>query len=84
MAMARRLRIRLVRDNLGALDLLSMGGFHVTPRATPGPRGPRWRRWRRRVKPAGRKPLVALLPMLARKLRDRGRRPDSTGTSRPH
>jgi len=82
--MARRIRIRLVRDDLGALDLLSMGGFHVTAHAVPNPHAPRWRRWRRRGNPAGRKPLVALLPILARKLRHRGRRHDQSGINRPH
>jgi hypothetical protein len=67
--MARRIRIRLVRDDLSALDLLSMGGFHVSPPSPSGRRGPKWRRWRRRTKPAGKRPLVALLPMIARKLR---------------
>jgi hypothetical protein len=71
--MARRLRIRLLRDDLSALDLLSMGGFHVSPPNSPGRRGPRWRRWRRRAKPAGKRPLVALLPTIARKLRHRGK-----------
>ncbi len=66
--MARRLRIRLLRDDLSGLDLLSMGGFHVSPPG-PGRRDPRWRRWRRRTKPAGKRPLVALLPAIARKLR---------------
>jgi hypothetical protein len=82
--MARRIRIRLVRDDLGALDLLSIGGFHVSPHGPVNPRAPRWRRWRRRAKPAGRKPLVALLPILARKLRQRGRRHDQSGLNRPH
>jgi len=82
--MARRLRIRLVRDDLGALDLLSIGGFHVTPHAAPNPRKPRWRRWRRRAKPAGRKPLTGLLPILARKIRERRGRHDSSGLNRPH
>lgn len=81
--MARRLRIRLVRDDLGALDLLSMGGFGVTP-PPPGRRGPRWRRWKRRPKPAGKRPLVALLPMLARKLRHRAKGPGPSGMNRPH
>jgi len=70
--MARRLRIRLIRDDLSALDLLSMGGF-VSPSPPPGRRGLRWRRWRRRAKPAGKRPLASLLPMIARKLRHRGK-----------
>jgi hypothetical protein len=78
--MARRLRIRLVRDDLSALDLLSMGGFHMSPPSPPGRRGPRWRRWRRRTKPAGKRPLVSLLPMIARKLRHRGK----STQHRPH
>jgi len=81
--MARRLRIRLVRDDLSALDLLSMGGFRVTPPGQLNSRGPRWRRWRRRPKPAGKRPLVALLPMIARKLRQRGKG-RGAGIGRPH
>jgi len=80
--MARRIRIGLVRDDLGALDLLSMGGFRVTPPSPP--RKPRWRRWRRRAKPAGKRPLAALLPMIARKLRHRERRHGVSGDGRPH
>jgi len=80
--MARRIRIRFVRDDLGALDLLSMGGFRVT--SPPPPRVPRWRRWRRRAKPAGKRPLVALLPAIARKLRHRGRGHGASGINRPH
>lgn len=80
--MARRIRIRLVRDDLGALDLLSMGGFHVASDFSPVRRpGPRWRRWRRRSKPQGRRKLTALLPAIARKLRQRGK--DAAG-HRPH
>lgn len=74
--MQRPKKLRLVRDNFNALDLLSMEGFRAPPPAKAGvvPKVKRLRRWRRRRSEAApKRPFAALLPLIGKKFRNRGR-----------